>query len=226
MPLSVDPAGAAGGPNLPPPMPPPMAPPTSDEERHLVAGLRQRDAEACRRLVQDHTRAMLITARRLLANEEDARDAVQESFVAALTAIDSFAGRSRLSTWLHRVVVNTALMKLRSRRSRRECSIEELLPSFHEDGHHIEPQCPWSEQALQQLDRRETCTLVRDAIEHLPAKYREVILLRDIEGLSTEATSDLLATTPNAVKIRLHRARQALRTLLDRHFKDRHHDLP
>ena len=159
-----------------------------------------------------------MVARRIVRNDEDARDVVQEAFLSAFRNINRFAGDSRLSTWLHRIVINTALMKLRTRRRKPEESLEPLLPAFLGDGHHGEKFTAWSERADQALSRKETQAAIRQHIDELPESFRTVLLLRDIEGLSTEETARLLETTPNAVKIRLHRARQALRTLLAPHF--------
>lgn len=161
---------------------------------------------------------MLAVARRLLRVEEDARDAVQEAFLSALKSIDSFAGEARLSTWLHRIVVNAALMKLRTRRRRPERSIEEMLPTFLSDGHQAQPPSPWRQSVSGELERAETRALVRNRIDELPEAYRTVLILRDIEELDTEETARLLSCSVNAVKTRLHRARQALRTLLAPQF--------
>lgn len=157
---------------------------------------------------------MLAVSRRLLRNEEDARDAVQESLISAFRSIDRFEGGSRIGTWLHRIAVNCCLMKLRSRQRRPEDSIEDLLPKFVEDGHQVEPSVDWAEPVDAMLQRREICALVRQCIDRLPETYRTV-LLRDIKELSTEEAARLVGVTENALKIRLHRARQALRTLLD-----------
>src|SRR6185369_10368363 len=110
---------------------------TRVDERPLLARLQAGDEEACERLVRDHTSRLLAIARRYLRQEEDARDAVQEAFVAAFRSISRFQGTSSLSTWLHRIVINCCLMKLRSGRRRPETSIEELLPRFDEGGHRI-----------------------------------------------------------------------------------------
>jgi RNA polymerase sigma-70 factor, ECF subfamily len=191
---------------------------TPGDDAALVARLRDGDAEAFEELVREHGGRMLATARRFVVAEDDARDVLQESFLAAFRAIDGFAGAARLSTWLHRIVVNTALMRLRSRRRRREEPIDGLLPRFEEDGHWVEPPALWDAPTDDLVEREETRRTVRKAIERLPINYRTVLLLREIEELDTDETAALLGVTPNAVKTRLHRARQALRTLLEREF--------
>lgn len=162
---------------------------------------------------------MLAVARRLVRDEEDARDAVQEAFVSAFRSLDRFEGGSRLATWLHRIVVNCCLMRLRSRQRRPEEAIEDLLPKFLEDGHQAPPSMAWSEPVEELIHRKEICALVRASIDRLPESYRTVLVLRDIEELSTVDAAALLGVTENALKIRLHRARQALRTLLDPHLR-------
>jgi len=162
---------------------------------------------------------MLAVARRMLRNDEEARDAVQEAFLLAFRGLPRFAGQSRLGTWLHRITVNAALMKLRSRRAHPEESIEPLLPSFLEDGHATRSYRDWPESAQQLLERSEVRTLVRSSIDRLPPTYRTALLLRDIEELDTGEVAELLGISANAVKIRLHRARQALRELLDPHLR-------
>ncbi len=189
-------------------------------EADLVARLRAGSDAAYEELVRAQGARLLAVARRLLRSEEDARDAVQDAFISAFRAIDRFEGGSLLSTWLHRIVVNAALMKLRSQQRKPETSIEDLLPRFLEDGHFAEPPAEWQQSADQALERRETRLLVRQAIDLLPESYRTVVLLRDIEGLDTAETAKALGVTPNAVKIRLHRARQALRGQLDEHMRE------
>jgi RNA polymerase sigma-70 factor (ECF subfamily) len=189
----------------------------SDESR-LLARLRANEESAFEEFVRAYSPRLFLVARRIVGNDEEARDVIQEAFLSAFRSIDRFAGDSRLSTWLHRIVINTALMKLRRRRRKPEESIEPLLPAFQTDGHYAERFSAWTEPADRALSRKETQAAVRRHIDELPESFRTVLLLRDIEGLSTEDTASLLETTPNAVKIRLHRARQALRTLLAPHF--------
>lgn len=195
-----------------------MQPP---DEKALLDRLRRGEEAAFTELVRSQGGRMLAVARRMLRSDEDASDAVQEAFASAFRGLDRFAGDARLSTWLHRIVVNACLMKLRTRRRRPEEPIEELLPGFLEDGHHAAPAAPWRADADASLEDEETRALVRSAIDRLPDDYRTVLVLRDIEDLDTGETARALGLTTSAVKTRLHRARQALRTLLDPHFQER-----
>src|SRR5262249_21109036 len=185
-------------------------------EAHLLARLRRGEDAAFEQLVRQYSGRLLAVARRLLGNEHDAHDAVQEAFLSAFKAIGQFSGTAKLSTWLHRIVVNAALIKLRSRRRRPEESIDELLPRFTEQGEWSSHILPWETSSERLLQQRETRALVRHCVDRLPDTYRTVLLLRDIDDLNTEEVADALGITPNAVKIRLHRARQVLRTLLER----------
>jgi RNA polymerase sigma-70 factor (ECF subfamily) len=189
------------------------------DEAALAAAIRAGDEQAFETLIRSQGGRLLAVARRILGNDDDAREAVQEAFISAYRAREQFQAQSKLSTWLHRIVVNAALQKLRVRKRRAEDAIEDLLPHFLADGHHLERFTAWTEPPDQTVARHETAELVRQAIDQLPETYRTVLLLRDIEGLSTEESATALQTTANAVKIRLHRARMALRTLLAPHFQ-------
>lgn len=193
-------------------------PDLSSDESELLARLRAGEGPAYEELVRNYSGRLLAVARRIVGNDEEARDVIQDAFLNAFRSLPRFHGDARLSTWLHRIVVNSALMKLRMRKRKPEESIEPLLPAFLADGHYAERFSAWGEQADAVLSRAETQELVRRRIDELPESFRTVLLLRDIEGLDTEETARVLETTPNAVKIRLHRARAALRTLLAPHF--------
>jgi RNA polymerase sigma-70 factor (ECF subfamily) len=187
---------------------------TASPDSLLLARLRAGDEGAFDELVRSTAPRLLATLRRMLRSDEDARDALQESYFAAFRALGRFEGQARLSTWLHRIAVNTALMRLRSRRRRPEASIDELLPRFDADGHRVlEPPCarPSAEEELDEAQRR---AAVRAAVDRLPELHRTVLVLRDIEGLGSEETARALGISVDAAKMRLHRARQALRTLL------------
>jgi RNA polymerase sigma-70 factor (ECF subfamily) len=189
------------------------------QEASLVALLREGDPGAFETLVRTHMPMMLRVARRFMRSEEDARDVVQDAFVSAFRSIGKFGSNARLSTWLHRIVVNASLMRLRTQRRHPEEDIEEYLPRFKEDGHQLPRSEDWTETAETILQRTELAGIVRAAIDRLPDTYREVLLLRDIEELSGEEAAETLGVTSNAVKVRLHRARQALRTLLDPYMR-------
>jgi RNA polymerase sigma-70 factor (ECF subfamily) len=180
----------------------------------LLAALRRNEGPAYERLVRETTPRLLAVARRMLPNEDDALDAVQEGFLAAFKGLPSFDGNSRLTTWLHRIVVNACLMKLRSKRRRPERSIEDMLPRFKEDGHAWEPGSTW-QSPLKGLEEQEVSARMLEAIDSLPENYRIVLVLRDIQGLDTAETGVIVGLSENAVKTRLHRARQALRELID-----------
>ncbi len=197
----------------------PSAPVPAADDFLLLARLRSGDPTAFEALVRSHGPRLLALTRRLLRNEEDAKDAVQDAFLSAFKSLDSFEGGAQVSTWLHRIAVNAALMKLRSRRRKPESAIDDLFPAFLEDGHHATHPPEWVESAGVLLERRENRDFVRLCIEQLPESYRTVLILRDIEELDTEEAARLLGVTPNVVKVRLHRARQALRSLLETRFR-------
>jgi RNA polymerase sigma-70 factor (ECF subfamily) len=185
----------------------------------LVSAVQRNESAACETFVRRFSGRMLATARHFLRCEQDCADAVQDAFVSAFRAIDRFEGNSQLGTWLHRILINACLMKLRSRSRHPEISIEGLFPEFDKSGHHAHPVRRWSRLPDEQLQCDETRALVRRCIDMLADDFRNVVLLRDIEQFSTEEAAAALDTTPGAVKVRLHRARQALRTLLEPHFE-------
>lgn len=193
--------------------------PTPDADEALIAALRAGDESAYEALITGHGGRMLAAIRRILHNADDAQDALQEAFLSAFKAIERFEGQSKLSTWLHRIAVNAALMKLRSQKRRKEQSVESLQPQFTDHGHFLEPPAPWSDSAEAALEREETRQIVQEAIAGLPENHRNALLLRDIQGLSNEDVAKELGVTVNAAKIRVHRARLALRGVLDGHLR-------
>jgi RNA polymerase sigma-70 factor (ECF subfamily) len=183
-----------------------------DEE--LLGRLRAGDADAFERLVRDNGSWMLGLARRLLGDEMEAEDAVQDACLSAFRSIHAFNGDSRLATWLHRIVVNAALMRLRSRRRRSEAPIDSMLPSFLPDRRHAAAPSDWKDDPSASLVRKELRDSLRRAVEALPRAYRTVFVLRDVEGLEMEEVARLLDLSVAGAKTRLHRARQALREQL------------
>jgi RNA polymerase sigma-70 factor (ECF subfamily) len=191
------------------------------DEAALLAALRAGEDWAFEMLVRTYGGRLLAVARRFTDCDADAHDVVQSAYLSAFRSLHQFEGTSQLSTWLHRIVVNAALMRLRSRRRRPEESIEDMLPRFQEDGHHVEQFSAWQMPADELIAREEVRARVRAAIAQLPDSYRTVLLLRDIEELSTQEVAGMLSLTSNAVKVRLHRARQALAKLLSPAFAAR-----
>lgn len=189
-------------------------------DARLVERLRAGEDAAFDELVRTTGGRLVAVARRMLGKEEDAQDAVQEAYLSAFKALDKFDGRSQLTTWLHRITVNACLMRLRSQRRRPEKQMDELLPEFIADGYQKNSTKPWKPLGEVGIEAEELRVLVRTKIDELADDYREVLLLRDMEGLDTEATAVHLGISSNAVKTRLHRARQALRTLLEPAFVD------
>lgn len=196
----------------------PSGPPMSEPQ--LIEGLRRRDEAAFEALVRDHGPRLLSVARRVLRTESDAHDAVQEAFVAVFRNIDRFDGRSRLPTWLHRITVNAALMKLRKLKRLDERSIDDLMPKFSLMGHRKAAGPGWGENPLASAEQQENRDLVHAAIAQLPQTHRDVLILRDIQEASTDEAAVALGISSGAVKTRLHRARLALRELLDPHLRE------
>jgi RNA polymerase sigma-70 factor (ECF subfamily) len=190
----------------------------SDSEAELLASLRRKEAAAFEYLVRHHGPPLLSVIRRYLGCEELCQDVLQETFLAAFRALDRFQGESGLATWLHRISVNAALMKIRTRKRRPEIAIDDLLPKYKSDGHRENPGPAWRMTTESASEAQELQQLVRSSIDQLPDLYRVVILLRDFDGHSTKEAASILEVSEEVVKTRLHRARQALRELLDRHF--------
>lgn len=166
-------------------------------------------------LVCDNIGWMFVLAKRLLGDRALAEDAVQDAFLDAFRALDTFEGRSSLKTWLHRITVNASLAKLRRLKRLSEQPLDAYLPEF--DQHGCRTEAPWAHIARVEdvLEREHLRMLVHTNINALPDSYRIVLLLRDIEGYDTSEVSKLLDISESNVKVRLHRARAALKKLLE-----------
>lgn len=135
--------------------------------------------------------------------------------MSAFQNLDRFEGRSGIGTWLHRITVNACLMKLRARERKAEESIDDLLPEFDQDDCRIEADWSSRRSVDDLLAQRQVQEIVLEKIRALPESYRIVLMLRDIEELDTREVADLLDLSEAAVKVRLHRARAALKKLLE-----------
>lgn len=185
------------------------------DEEALLAGLKTGDPAFFEQLVRRNIPWMLGLARRLLKDEALAEDCVQEAFVSAFKSLDKFEGRAALKSWLHRITVNAALMKLRARKRLSEDSIDALMPEF--DGYGCRIEVPWSLLARPDeiVERENLREFVISKINELPDTYRVVLHLRDIEDLEVAEIADHLDISVGAAKVRIHRARSALKKLLE-----------
>jgi RNA polymerase sigma-70 factor (ECF subfamily) len=175
----------------------------------LVARLRSGQAAACEELVRRHGAALLATARRYLADGEEALEALKEACVAAFPRAHECPNDAGLAGWLHRLVVDACVARLRSIQD--PSAIDELLPGFDPSGSHAHPIAPWSARVR---TTNELHAQVRQRIDELPPPYRIVVLLADQEGLAPHAIAERLGLSRAEVEACLHRARQALITLL------------
>ncbi len=192
----------------------------SDEydEAALIARLKAGDKTACAECIEVHSPLVYRLALRLMGNEAEAEDVLQETFLNAFRGIDSFEGRSGLGTWLYRIAYNAAMMKLRKTEPY-TISVEESLDT---DGQFVVPKelfdwCCLPEKDFENDEVREE---LEAAIGELPESLRVVFVLRELEGLSTADTAKTLGISVGAVKVRLHRARLWLRERLSPYFTD------
>jgi RNA polymerase sigma-70 factor, ECF subfamily len=192
--------------------------PTNDEAV-LVNAARKGDMAAFEELVRRYDRNVFRIAQHITQNREDAEDVVQDAFLKAYQNLGQFQGQSKFYTWLVRIAVNEALMRLRRRRPERMVSLDEDVKT-EEDSMPREI-ADWSPNPEQQYTQGELKDILSRTIHGLPASFRTVFVLRDVEGLSTEETADALGLSIPAVKSRLLRARLQLRERLNRYFKKR-----
>lgn len=189
------------------------------EELALVQAAKGGDLEAFSELVRRYDRNIFRIAQHITHNEEDAQDVVQDAFLKAYQNLGQFQGQSKFYTWLVRIAVNEALMRLRKRRTDRTVSLDEDVET--EEGSMPREVADWSPNPEQIYGQSELGDILRKTIQGLPHGFRTVFVLRDIEGLSTEETAEMLGLSVPAVKSRLLRARLQLRERLARYFKSK-----
>ncbi len=189
-----------------------------ESERALLARIQAGDKAACAECIEQHSAAMYRLALRLMRNEADAEDVVQETFASAFKSIDSFEGHARLSTWLYRIAHNVALMRLR----RAQPVLVPVDEPIHDaDGNETPRELfDWCCLPEQDFDTAEARGELERAIAALPDTLRAVFVLRELEGLSTEEAAEALGLSPDNVKTRLHRARLRLRERLSGSFAE------
>jgi RNA polymerase sigma-70 factor, ECF subfamily len=189
----------------------------SIDESQLVAQAREGDRTAFNELVRRYEGKIFRLAQHVTQNREDAEDVLQETFLKAYEHLDQFKGDSKFYTWIVRIAVNQALMKLRRRKSDKSVSIDETIDTGEDTV--TREIAAWDEDPEQQFSREELGGILDSAVQSLEPLYRSVFVLRDIEELSTEETAEALGLSIPAVKSRLLRARLQLREKLTRFFK-------
>lgn len=185
------------------------------QQRRELASLRSGKTGAVEQFVRHHTGWMLAVAGRILRDSGHAEDAVQNAFAAIFANLDSFDERSAMHTWMHRIVVNESLMLLRKQRRLREEQIDPLLPLFDDNSCRIEDDWTTFQTPEAIMQQSQSASLVNELIDKLPEQYRIVLLLRDIEEMSTAEVATMLELSESNVKVRLHRARAGLKKLLE-----------
>ena len=186
-------------------------------ELALVEAARSGDISAFEQLVKKYDRNVFRIAQHITQNREDAEDVVQEAFLKAYSNLGNFQGQSKFYTWLVRIAVNEALMKLRKRKTDKTVSMDEDVET--EEGSMPREFADWSPNPEQLFGQSELGDILQKTIQGLPSSFRTVFVLRDVEGLSTEETAEMLGLSVPAVKSRLLRARLQLRERLSRYFK-------
>jgi RNA polymerase sigma-70 factor (ECF subfamily) len=187
------------------------------DESVLVAQAREGDMQAFTNLVQRYDGKIFRLAMHVTQNREDAEDVLQETFMKAYEHLDQFKGDSKFYTWIVRIAVNQALMKLRRRRTDKSVSMDETIDTGEDTV--VREIAAWDENPEQRFSREEIGNIMDGAIDSLEPIYRSVFVLRDVEDLSTEETAEALGLSVPAVKSRLLRARLQLREKLTRFFK-------
>jgi RNA polymerase sigma-70 factor (ECF subfamily) len=188
-------------------------------ELALVQAAQKGDVGAFEQLIKKYDRNVFRIAQHITQNREDAEDVVQDAFLKAYQKLDQFQGNSKFYTWIVRIAVNEALMKLRKRKSDKLVSMDEDVET--DEGTITREFADWSPNPEQQYNQAELNDILSRTIQGLPASFRTVFVLRDVEGLSTEETAEMLGLSVPAVKSRLLRARLQLRERLSRHFKSK-----
>ena len=191
------------------------APARADRDHDLLQALRRGEPMAADDLVTRYGERAYRLASRITGNGSDAEEVVQDAFWTVVRRIDTFRGESAFGSWLYRIVANAAYQKLRGRSSsRREIPLDDVLPLFDERGRHAALVADWSPRADDPAMQVELRTALSTAIEELPAAYRAVLVLRDVEGRSNGEIADVLGLNTGVVKTRVHRARLFLRKRL------------
>ncbi len=181
---------------------------TRQEEREIIEKVLSGDTEAFEALVIEHQNKVYSLALRMVGNEEDARDMAQEAFIRAFNSLTGFRGDSKFSVWLYRLTSNICIDFIRSRAKKRTVSMTWTDEDGDDAGELEVPDERFSPEA--QLERTLTRESVRRGLDSLSPQYREILLLREINGLSYDEIGEALGIEPGTVKSRIFRARKKL----------------
>jgi RNA polymerase sigma-70 factor, ECF subfamily len=191
------------------------------EDRALLERAQEGDVDAFESLVERHQDRLYGLALRMTRSEADSAEVVQDTFFAAYQNLKHFRGEAAFGSWVHRIAANNALMRLRHQRVVEAATEELQAPEFTERGSLAEvPEIDWSRRADEKVLDEELGRAIRQGTDSLPEGYREVFLLKDVEGMSYEEISEMMGISVAAVKSRLHRARLALREKIDAFYKE------
>jgi RNA polymerase sigma-70 factor (ECF subfamily) len=191
------------------------------DDRELLARAQAGDMSAFESLVSRHEEKVYGLALRMTRSEADAAEITQDTFLSAYQHLAEFRGESAFGSWVHRIAANNALMRLRRQKVLDIVSDEVAGPEFTDRGSLAEgPDSDWSKRADDKVLDDELGRAIQAATDALPEGYREVFLLKDVEGLSYEEISEMVGISVPAVKSRLHRARLALREAIDAFYKE------
>lgn len=194
---------------------------TVQDDRELLARAQAGDMSAFEALVGRHEDKVYGLALRMTRSEADAAEITQDTFLSAYQHLSEFRGEAAFGSWVHRIAANNALMRLRRQKVLDIVSDDLAGPEFTDRGSLAEPpESDWSRRADDQLLDEELGRAIQAATDALPEGYREVFLLKDVEGLSYEEISEMVGISVPAVKSRLHRARLALREAIDAFYKE------
>jgi RNA polymerase sigma-70 factor (ECF subfamily) len=188
---------------------------TRKSDAELVKGVLSKDESCFEELIQRYGSKVLNLAMRITRNQEDSEEVLQDVFITVFTKLASFEHKAMFSSWLYRVTTNSSFMKIRARNRRRTVSLEDVEPSIRQN---------WvgNRRELFDLDtmssKHELREAIQSAVHELPDEYRAIFVLRDIDGLSNEAVSQVLQLSVPAVKSRLHRSRLLIRKRLKPHY--------
>ena len=184
-------------------------------EEELITRLCNREESSYIFLMRKYGRRLYAIAKRYTNSDEDTKDCVQQTYIKVFSNIHKFEKRSSLWTWMRRILINISIKTVQSKHRDQEISISDLQPGIDSEGLRHEPNWEFNESVDVIISRKESAEMVRNAIYSLPRDYRMVLLLRDIEGYSTEEVAGILEISVSASKTRLHRARAALKNLLE-----------